>query len=137
MPGVWSVNLQDPEQRRAFWNLPDRRTTGLLAIGCAVFFILFLTVILPKNSRAATLILDRTSPHFPFPFTIQNIEHVLLFIGLGELFVRWRVGTRRWHSSERTCCPRTITPCSRSMIWARSAGGFRSFSIKSMAFCPR
>jgi biopolymer transport protein ExbB/TolQ len=94
MPGVWPMNLQDPEQRKAFWNLPDRRTAGLLAIGCAVFLILSLTVILPKNSRTATLILDRTSPHFPYPFTIQNIEHVLMFIGLGELFVRWRVGAR-------------------------------------------
>jgi biopolymer transport protein ExbB/TolQ len=55
---------------------------------------MFLTVILPPDGRTAALLLDRRSPHFPYPFTIQNLEHLLLFIGLGELFVRWRVATR-------------------------------------------
>ena len=38
--------------------------------------------------------LDNPSPHFPYPFTIQNFEHLFFFVGLGELFVRWRVGAR-------------------------------------------
>ena len=88
------MNLQDPEQRKAFWQLPDRRTAAFLSMCCAVFLIMFLSVALPKQSRAATLLLDRNSPHFPYPFTIQNTEHMLLFIALGELFVRWRIGVR-------------------------------------------
>lgn len=60
----------------------------------AIFLIMVLTVILPKHSRAATLVLDRMSPHFPYPFTIQNFEHVLFLIGVGQLFVRWRVAER-------------------------------------------
>jgi biopolymer transport protein ExbB/TolQ len=88
------MNLHDPDERKAFWELPDRRTTGVLALAAAASFILFFTVILPSDGRTAALLLDRKSPHFPYPFTIQNIEHLLLFIGLGELFVRWRVAVR-------------------------------------------
>jgi biopolymer transport protein ExbB/TolQ len=44
--------------------------------------------------RLSILLLDYPSSHFPYPFTIQNFMHILFFIGLGELFVRWRVGTR-------------------------------------------
>lgn len=88
------VNFKDPEQRKAFWQLPDRRAVMMLSIGAAILFILLATLILPRQGRAAALLLDRESPHFPYPFTIQNVEHVLLFIGLGELFVRWRVGVR-------------------------------------------
>ncbi len=86
--------LKTPEGRLRFWTLPDRRLTMVLAAGAALLFIAFLTLVLPKHGRAATLILDRTSPHFPYPFTIQNFEHLFFFIGLGELFVRWRVGAR-------------------------------------------
>jgi biopolymer transport protein ExbB/TolQ len=44
--------------------------------------------------RLSILLLDYPSSHFPYPLTIQNFMHILFFIGLGELFVRWRVGTR-------------------------------------------
>lgn len=77
-----------------FWVLPDRRITMASAAALAVLFIAFLTAVLPEKSYLARVILDRLSTHFKFPFTIQNIEHVFFFIGLGELFVRWRVGVR-------------------------------------------
>jgi biopolymer transport protein ExbB/TolQ len=44
--------------------------------------------------RLSILLFDYPSKHFPYPLTIQNFMHVLFFIGLGELFVRWRVATR-------------------------------------------
>jgi biopolymer transport protein ExbB/TolQ len=69
---------------------PDRRFVMALAVLGAVVFIMLLTLILPPESRIATILLDRRSPHFPYPFTIQNIEHIMLFLGLGELYVRWR-----------------------------------------------
>jgi biopolymer transport protein ExbB/TolQ len=69
---------------------PDRRFMMALAVIGALIFILLLTIILPADSRIAAIILDRNSLHFKYPFTIQNIEHVMLFLGLGELYVRWR-----------------------------------------------
>jgi hypothetical protein len=33
------------------------------------------------TGRAAVLLLDRDSPHFPYPFTIQNFEHLFFFLG--------------------------------------------------------
>jgi hypothetical protein len=80
--------------RQPYWVLPDRRVTMASAAALAVLFIALLTVALDPNARAAQLVIDRMSPHFPYPFTIQNFEHVFFFLGLGELFVRWRVGVR-------------------------------------------
>ena len=89
--------MSDPTEvprRRSFWELPERRIVMPASVGIAIFFVLFLSVVLPSDGRAAQLVLDRNSPHFPYPFTIQNFEHLFFFIGLGELFVRWRVGAR-------------------------------------------
>lgn len=66
-----------------------------LAIGAAIVFIILLTAIFPKDSYGAEILTDHSRfSHFPYPFTIQNLEHILCFIGLGELFVRWRVSDR-------------------------------------------
>ncbi|MEZ5351872.1 MAG: MotA/TolQ/ExbB proton channel family protein [Bryobacteraceae bacterium] len=62
----------------------------ILAILAAIAFIALATLILP--GRAAILLLDYPSTKFPYPLTIQNLMHILFFIGLGELFVRWRAG---------------------------------------------
>jgi biopolymer transport protein ExbB/TolQ len=71
---------------------PERGLMMALSVVAALIFIALLTLLLPPDSRIATVILDRRSPHFPYPFTIQNMEHILFFMGLGELFVRWRTG---------------------------------------------
>lgn len=73
-----------------FWVRPDRRIILGVSILAALLFIALLTLVLDPNGRIAGIVLDRKSPHFPYPFTIQNITHILLFVGLGELFVRWR-----------------------------------------------
>src|ERR1700748_3022572 len=80
--------------RQPFWSLPDRRVTMACAAALGVLFIAVLSATLDPTGRAAQLVLDRNSPHFPYPFTIQNFEHLFFFIALGELFVRWRVGAR-------------------------------------------
>lgn len=69
---------------------PDRRFVMIFSVIAGLIFIMLLTLILPPESRIAAILLDRRSPHFPYPFTIQNIEHIMLFLGLGELYVRWR-----------------------------------------------
>ena len=68
---------------------PDRRAVMVASVLAAVLVIGVLTWTLPPHGRFAQVILDRLSPHFKYPFTIQNIEHVLFFLGLGELYVRW------------------------------------------------
>ena len=74
--------------RRSFWALSDRWLVMGLSAGLSLVFIALLSVTL--DGRAARLILDKGSDHFPYPFTIQNLMHLFFFVGLGELFVRWR-----------------------------------------------
>jgi biopolymer transport protein ExbB/TolQ len=74
------------------WEKPQRTTGIVLGALGSFLFIGFLTLVL--SGRAAILILDHPSRHFLYPFTIQNIMHVIFFIGLGELFVRWRIAMR-------------------------------------------
>lgn len=86
--------VADSTYQQPFWVLPDRRITMACAAALGVLFIATLTAALDPNGRPARLILDRMSPHFPYPFTIQNFEHIFFFLALGELFVRWRIGSR-------------------------------------------
>ncbi len=98
MPGVQAMTpatlVPNTTYRQPFWTLPDRRVTMACAAALGVLFIAVMTSVLDPEGRPAKLLLDRNSPHFPYPFTIQNFEHMLFFIALGELFVRWRVGSR-------------------------------------------
>lgn len=71
---------------------PNRHHIMILSLLCGVAFIALATLIL--RGRAAVLLLDYGSRHFPYPFTFQNIMHLGFFLGLGELFVRWRAGVR-------------------------------------------
>jgi biopolymer transport protein ExbB/TolQ len=75
-----------------FWAQPRRSAALVVALGAGILFILFLTLVL--SGRAAVLVLDCPSRHFFYPFTIQNLMHMIFFVGLGELFVRWRIAVR-------------------------------------------
>ncbi len=75
----------------------------ILATLAAVAFIALGTLILP--GRAAVLLLDYPSTKFPYPLTIQNMMHILFFIGLGELFVRWRAGVHEASLLKRRFLP--------------------------------
>jgi biopolymer transport protein ExbB/TolQ len=74
------------------WEKPQRSTAITLAAIIGILFIGLLTVTL--SGRAAVLVLDHPSVHFLYPFTIQNVMHVIFFVALGELFVRWRTAVR-------------------------------------------
>ncbi len=99
------IDLGNPQERARFFELPERSTVMPLSIMAAVLFIAFLSVVLDPNGRAAQLLLDRRSPHFPYPFTIQNFEHLFFFIGLGELFIRSRVAKRELRFLKRGFLP--------------------------------
>jgi hypothetical protein len=77
----------------------SRGQAALLALAAGCLFILLLTLVFPKDSFGATLLLEHTgeSP-FPYPITIQNLMHLLFFVGLGELYVRARVGS--WENAQ-------------------------------------
>lgn len=84
-----------PPQARlldGFWQRPDRKRAAALSLGAAMVFIVFGSL-LPEG-RTSVLFFDHPSLHFPYPLTIQNVMHVVFFLGLGELFVRWRAGER-------------------------------------------
>ena len=74
------------------WAKPRRSPTIWLSLLAGVVFIIVLSLVL--SGRAAILILDKPSQHFLYPFTIQNFMHLVFFVGLGDLFVRWRIATR-------------------------------------------
>jgi biopolymer transport protein ExbB/TolQ len=77
----------------------SRGQAALLALAAGCLFILLLTLVFPKDSFGATLLLEHTSESpFPYPLTIQNLMHLLFFVGLGELYVRARVGS--WENAQ-------------------------------------
>lgn len=66
-----------------------------LALGVGIFAIAFFSIVFPENSRLGVFWLDKDSnSSFLYPFTIQNIMHLMLFVALGELFVRSNVAAR-------------------------------------------
>jgi len=79
------------------WLLPNRwQVLGIsLALGC--LFIGGMTLLLgkgPAASHGGIILLDSATTTFPYPFTIQNLMHLFFFIGLGELYARWRTAER-------------------------------------------
>ncbi len=74
------------------WDKPKRSHALVLFSLGGLLFIAFLSLIL--SGRAAVLVLDKPSQHFVYPLTIQNLMHIMFFIGLGEIFVRWRIASR-------------------------------------------
>ncbi|MEE2691247.1 MAG: MotA/TolQ/ExbB proton channel family protein [Pseudomonadota bacterium] len=69
---------------------------GLSALA-GVVFILLLDLLFGGTGRGAAFWIGRGDAVFPYPFTIQNAEHILFFLALGQLFMRWRVA--KWEHS--------------------------------------
>jgi hypothetical protein len=57
----------------------------LAAFAAGCLFILAMTLLLGK-SRAGGIFLDTRTTLFVYPFTIQNMEHLLFFSGPGRNF---------------------------------------------------
>jgi biopolymer transport protein ExbB/TolQ len=74
------------------WDKPKRSASIILFVIGGLLFITLMSLIL--SGRAAVLVLDKPSQHFVYPLTIQNLMHIMFFIGLGEIFVRWRIASR-------------------------------------------
>src|SRR3712207_9090534 len=70
-----------------------RGLVALCALAAGCLFILIGSLVLPIDSFWAIFLFEHThhSP-FPYPFTLQNLTHLIFFVGLGELFVRWQIG---------------------------------------------
>ena len=102
-----------------FWEKPKRSTALALALVGSVVFIGFLTLVL--SGRAAVLVLDHPSKHFIYPFTIQNIMHVVFFVGLGELFVRWRIAVRE----NKFLAAQFLPEDDRTVLMSRDLGPIR------------
>ena len=81
------------------WQRPQAWVVLVLSALVATACIALLTWVLPAGGPTALVILDYQAtppPVYPFvyPFTIQNLTHLLLFIGLGEIYRRWRAAAR-------------------------------------------
>src|SRR5262249_19677630 len=74
-----------PISLTTLWLQPRRSHALILFAGLGMLMIAFLTLAL--SGRAAVLVLDKPSTHFFYPFTIQNLMHIVFFVGLGDLFV--------------------------------------------------
>ncbi|MDA7948923.1 MAG: MotA/TolQ/ExbB proton channel family protein [Hyphomicrobiaceae bacterium] len=74
-----------------------------VVVGCLV--ILVLSLLLDGNGRAAQFWLGAGGAVFPFPFTIQNIEHLLFFLAMADIFVRRSVARRELSFLEKGYLP--------------------------------
>ena len=75
------------------WINPDRWMVLALSQIVAVLFISIASATLGQ-SLAGIILLDSATTQFSYPFTIQNFMHLLFFMGVGELYVRWRCAQR-------------------------------------------
>lgn len=92
-----------------------------MALSAIISVVVIALLSVTLQGRAARLILDKGSEHFPYPFTIQNLMHVFFFVGLGELFVRWRVGQREKAFLRRGYLPEDDA----TVLQARDLGAIR------------
>lgn len=81
------------------WTRPDRLLVLPFALLAGMLFIGLLSLLLEPGGPAAVVLLDYQFPPppgypFVYPFTVQNLMHLLLFIGFGEIYCRWRIGER-------------------------------------------
>ena len=101
------------------WKKPSSHVVMVLAVLLAMEGIALLSSLL--SGRAGVLILDHPSTHFPYPFTIQNFMHILFFVGLGELFVRWRIAAREQKYLHEHYLPEDV----ETLLMAKDLGPIR------------
>ncbi|MCP5050643.1 MAG: MotA/TolQ/ExbB proton channel family protein [bacterium] len=78
--------MNDQNQNNISARLRNRPLVLGISAGCGLLFILVLSLVL--KGRLAVVFLDINLP--TYPFTIQNLMHLVFFIGLGELLLRWK-----------------------------------------------
>lgn len=80
-----------------------RTTVALASIVLACVFIATLHFVL--NDTFADILLDRSSELKVYPATIQNIQWIIFFVGMGELLVRHLSGSRELAELDRSYLP--------------------------------
>lgn len=89
-------------------NGPPELRTRLAAWGTSMVaagvFVGGLSLLLTEG-RAAAFLLDRNSPVFTYPFTIQNLMWLVFFGALGELAVRYRRTRLEWYQLGKGLLP--------------------------------
>jgi len=106
------------------WYRPTRPPVLALALGLGLGMIILLSLLLPEGSTAARLLLDYPPANgypFPYPLTIQNVMHLLLFLALGELYLRWRTAAAEQALVDRSPLPNDP----RAVLLARQLGPIR------------
>ncbi len=93
-----------------FWQMPQRMVILPLFLVLGGLFIGLLSLALSPGSAAAVLLLDyhaEPPANYPFiyPLTVQNLMHLLMFIGFGELFCRWRIAEREQAMTRKHLLP--------------------------------
>ena len=109
---------------KSLWNLPHRGWIFGLSLLTGCLFVAFCTVVLGKG-KAGIILLDAATTLFPYPFTIQNVMHLFFFIGIGEIFVRWRVAEREFAFVDRHLLPED----SETVLQSRDLPGIRRTTI--------
>ena len=82
-------------------NIFARMFVFLVAVVAAIVFIGILRVV--TGPTLQEILLDADAPFWPF--TVQNIMWVALFIGFGELFLRWSAATDEERQLKRGYLP--------------------------------
>lgn len=118
------------------WYQPNRLFILLIALLLGAAFIAGLTLLLEPGTPAAQLLLDYQKTLLPgspfvYPFTVQNLMHLILFAGLGEVYCRWRTAVREHAMLGEQMLPEAYEvvlqahdlPAIRSRVSDRHAGG--------------
>jgi len=100
------------------WVLPNRIMILGISIVSGCFYIGVLSLLFGA-SKTGIILLDGNSEMYPF--TIQNIMHLMFFIGLGELFVRWRISVRELGFMDQGFLPED----EETVLQAHDLGGIR------------
>ena len=81
--------------KQNMWDLPGRLHVLGAATLAGCLFVGVMTLLI-GDTKAGVVLLDSQSELFKpvYPLTIQNLMHILFFIGLGELHIRWRIAVR-------------------------------------------
>lgn len=75
------------------YRIPDHKLILGLSILVGCIFIAVMSFLF-MDTVVGVIVLDSQTDLFPYPLTIQNIMHLIFFVGLGEIYIRWRVAQR-------------------------------------------
>lgn len=101
-------------------NLSRRTIAALVSftLGCVFIAVLHYSL----SDTFAEILLDKNSELGTYPFTIQNVQWVVFFVGMGEIIVRFMTGNEELSELERNYLPTD----ERVVLRAADLGGLYS-----------